>query len=244
MPHKSLLRGKLRRRYKRFLADVELASGEVITVHCPNTGSMKNCVEEGASVWLSRSDNSSRKYPYTWELTKTSRHHFIGINTGNANKIVKQAVYENRVPELAGYTRILAEQKYGVENSRIDLLLTGHKSWSNCYVEIKSVTLLGVPVSQGAGYFPDSISQRGTKHLRELIEVVRQGDRGLLFYCVQHSGIRSVAPARSIDPEYAETLDEAVSCGVEVLAYKVSYRGSWPRLGRGIPFILDSGYSS
>jgi len=237
MPHNSLLKGKLIRRYKRFLADVELASGEIMTVHCPNTGSMKNCLEEGAQVWLSHSDNTSRKYPYTWELMKTARGHFIGINTGSANKIVKQAVCENRVLELTGYRTILAEQKYGIENSRIDLLLTAHESLANCYVEIKSVTLLDGPVSNGAGYFPDSVSKRGTKHLRELIEVVRRGNRGLLFYCVQHSGIRSVSPATAIDPEYAETLQEAVSAGVEVVAYKVSYRGSWPNLGHAIPFI-------
>jgi sugar fermentation stimulation protein A len=233
-----MIEGKLVRRYKRFLADVVLENGELITVHCPNTGSMKNCAEEGAPVWLSRSDNPSRKYPHTWELIKTSGNHFIGVNTGKANSIVKRAILEDRVPEVGGYTEIRPEKKYGSENSRIDLFLSGHEKDPDCYLEVKSVTLLERPVSQGVGYFPDSVSERGSKHLRELMQVVQEGFRGVLFYCVQHSGIREVRAAAHIDPVYAETLSSAVEAGVEVLAYKVSFRGKQPAIRQQIPFVL------
>ena len=236
--HAPLVEGKLVRRYKRFLADVVLSNGELITVHCPNTGSMKNCVEEGAQVWLSHSENPSRKYAYTWELIKTSRNHFIGINTGKANSLVKNAILENRIPEVSGYTEIKPEKKYGVENSRIDLFLSGHVKEPDCYLEVKSVTLLESPISHGLGYFPDSISARGSKHLRELMQVVQQGYRAVLFYCVQHSGIREVRTAAHIDPVYAETLSLAVAAGVEVLAYKVSFRGKNPAIRQQIPFTL------
>jgi sugar fermentation stimulation protein A len=236
--------GKLIRRYKRFLADVQLDDGEIITVHCPNTGSMKNCIEEGASVWLSRSDKPSRKYPFTWELTRTARGHFIGINTGKANAIVKAGILGNKVAEVRDYPIIKTEQKYGSENSRIDILLSGHSKYPDCFLEVKSVTLLEAPVSKGLGYFPDSVSERGSKHLRELMQMVEQGYRAVLFYCVQHSGIHEVRPASHIDHVYADTLRRAVAAGVEVLAYKVSFRGNWPVLGKPVPFTLEESISN
>jgi sugar fermentation stimulation protein A len=234
----TLVEGKLIRRYKRFLADVVLDNGEVMTVHCPNTGSMKNCTEEGARVWLSRSDNPSRKYAYTWEMLKTSRNHFIGVNTGKANSLVKSAILEDSIPQLSGYPEVKPEKKYGSENSRIDLFLSGHARHPDCYLEVKSVTLLEAPVSRGVGFFPDSVSERGTKHLRELQQVVQRGLRAVLFYCVQHSGIREVRAAAHIDKVYAETLISAVDAGVEVLAYKVSFRGRQPAIRQQIPFTL------
>lgn len=232
--------GKLIRRYKRFLADVELDNGEFITAHCPNTGSMKNCIEKGARVWLSRSDNPSRKYPFTWELTRTTRGHFIGINTNKANAIVKAAILQKKVAEVRDYPSIKTEQKYGSENSRIDIFLSGHALLPDCYLEVKSVTLLEAPVSRGIGYFPDSVSKRGAKHLRELMTVVEEGCRAVLFYCVQHSGIREVRAASHIDHVYADTLQRAVAAGVEVLAYKVSFRGKWPVLDKPLPFSLEN----
>ena len=135
-----LVEGRLLRRYKRFLADVELNS-QLITAHCPNTGSMKNCVEEGAEVWLSRSDNPKRKYQYTWEYLKTGRGHFIGVNTGKANALVVQAIDEGVVTELQEYPELRTEVRYGQENSRIDLLLSG-AGLPDCFVEVKSVSLL------------------------------------------------------------------------------------------------------
>ena len=241
MPDPSLLEGKLIRRYKRFLADVTLVDGSMITVHCPNTGSMKNCTEEGATVWLSRSDNASRKYSHTWELTRTGRGHYIGINTGKANGIVRSGIESGKLVEVSGYPLLKTEQKYGSEKSRIDIYLEGHANRADCFLEVKSVTLLEAPIRAGIGYFPDSISKRGTKHLRELMQVVDQGYRGVLLYCVQHSGIHEVKPAGYIDKEYSDTLQRAVSAGVEVYAYRVSFRGNIPTLDRRLPFSLHGG---
>ncbi|HKI74119.1 MAG TPA: DNA/RNA nuclease SfsA [Pseudomonadales bacterium] len=235
-----LQRGRLIRRYKRFLADVETDTGDRITIHCPNTGSMKNCAHAGDEVWYSVSENEKRKYPNTWELTRTKRGHYIGINTGSANRLVKAAIEDNVVDELKGYPSLVTEERYGKENSRIDIKLSGHVRRADCYVEVKSVTLLEAPVSAGVGYFPDAVSARGAKHLRELTEIVAAGFRGVLLYCVQHSGIREVRPARHIDPVYATTLDEAVAQGVEVLAYKTRMSPKGLRIVKSIPVALET----
>ena len=235
---KSLVKATLLRRYKRFLADVEMADGCLVTVHCPNTGSMKNCVEEGAEVWLSRSDNPKRKYQYTWEYTRTSAGHTIGVNTGRANALVSEAVESGRIPELAGYGDHRREVKYGDENSRIDLLLSDD-SRSDCFVEVKSVTLLETPYSRGVGYFPDAVSDRGAKHLRELQLMARQDNRAVLFFCVQHTGIRKVRPADHIDSVYGELLRKVASSGVEVIAYKARVTVSGFRLGKKLPVVLS-----
>ncbi len=240
MQDPSLVQGKLVRRYKRFLADVMMDDGEIITVHCPNTGSMKNCVEEGAQVWLSRSENPTRKYPLTWEYMKTSRGHYIGVNPQRANGLVRSAIEAGRVLEVHGYPEVKNEVCYGDENSRIDIFLSGHSGQAECYLEVKSVTLLENPVSHGVGYFPDSVSVRGTRHLRELKRVAIQGHRAILFFCVQHSGIQQVAPAAHIDPLYADTLIEAVEAGVEVLVYKVRFRGGKPTIHTSLPFVLEA----
>ena len=233
-----LTKGRLLRRYKRFLADVQLGNGETVTVHCPNTGSMKNCVEAGAEVWLSRSDNPKRKYALTWELIKTGAGHYIGINTGRANHLVEHAVCTGRVEPLSGYAAVRREVRYGRENSRIDLLLEGHPKAADCYVEVKSVTLLEEPVSRGLGYFPDSVSERGAKHLRELMDVVETGKRAVLFFCVQHTGIREVRPADHIDTRYGELLRQAADAGVELLAYKVRKSPGGLTLWRQVPVTL------
>ena len=227
----------LLRRYKRFLTDVRLPDGSRITVHCPNTGSMKNCVEEGAEVWLSKSDNAKRKYQYTWEYIKTSRGHAIGVNTGRANTLVAEAIEANRIDELSGYDQIRREVKYGEENSRIDILLSG-ESLPDCFVEIKSVTLLETPASRGIGYFPDAVSDRGAKHLRELALMVKEGQRAVLLFCVQHTGIQEVRPADHIDSVYGQLLRDVVKTGVEVLAYKARVRPAGFALSRRLPVIL------
>jgi sugar fermentation stimulation protein A len=245
MRDSSLVHGKLVRRYKRFLADVLMDTGETVTAHCPNTGSMKNCIEEGADVWLSRSDNPARKYPLTWEFIRTSRCHYIGINTIKANGLVKNAILEDRIAEIRGYPEMKTEKRYGSENSRIDIFLSGHPVLAECYVEVKSVTLLEKPFGRGVGCFPDAVSKRGAKHLRELMRIAKGGRRAVLFFCVQHSGIHEVRPATHIDPVYAETLDSAVDAGVEVLAYKVRYQGRLPVIGRSLPFVQkDSGINA
>ena len=234
---KGLIHARLIKRYKRFLADVRLDNDEMITVHCPNTGSMKNCVEENAEIWLSDSDNPKRKYRYTWEYLRTSRGHHIGVNAGKANQLVQSAIRDDLVEPLAGYETIRPEVKYGDENSRIDLLLQDNKR-QDCYVEIKSVTLLEDPPSRGIGYFPDAVSERGAKHLRELIKMSQSDARSVLFFCVQHTGIQEVRPADHIDREYGKLLREALVSGVEVLAYKVRKSNKGFRLWRDLPVIV------
>lgn len=235
---KDMTEARLIRRYKRFLTDVRMADGSMTTVHCPNTGSMKNCVEEDALVWLSKSDNPKRKYQYTWEYIKTARGHVIGINTGRANQLVAEAIQAGRISELAGYDEIDREVKYGDENSRIDLFLR-HSRKPDCYVEVKSVTLLETPVSKGVGYFPDAVSERGAKHLRELQLMASRGNRAVLLFCVQHTGIKEVRPADHIDSHYGELLREVCAAGVEVLAYKVRVASNGFKLSRPVPVTLD-----
>ena len=234
---KGLVHARLIKRYKRFLADVRLDNDEIITVHCPNTGSMKNCVEENAEIWLSDSNNPKRKYRYTWEYLRTSRGHHIGVNAGKANQLVQSAIRDDLVEPLAGYDTIRPEVKYGDENSRIDLLLQDSKK-QDCYVEVKSVTLLEDPPSSGIGYFPDAVSERGAKHLRELIKMSQSDARSVLFFCVQHTGIQEVRPADHIDREYGKLLREALASGVEVLAYKVRKSNKGFRLWRDLPVIV------
>lgn len=211
----SLTTAILIKRYKRFLADVTLEDGTEITVHCPNTGAMTGCAEAGSRLWLSRSDNPKRKYPHSWELVQTLSEDMVCIHSAKANALVKEGIENGVIPELKGYQRILTEVKYGEENSRIDLLLraVGRR---DCFVEVKSVTLLS---TSGLGLFPDAVSERGRKHLRELMAMVDQGQRAVLLFCVQHTGINRVAPADSIDAAYGQLLREAMAAGVEVLAY-------------------------
>jgi sugar fermentation stimulation protein A len=220
------------KRYKRFLADVELGGGETITVHCPNTGAMTGCAEPGSRVWLSLSDNPKRKYPYTWELVETIAGDRACIHSVKANALVKEAIEGGIVDVLSGYDRIRTEVKFGAENSRVDLLLDS--GGDQCFVEVKSVTLL---LKEGLGAFPDAVSERGRKHLRELIEMKRQGHRAVLFFCVQHSGIDRVAPADLIDPRYGETFREALAAGVEVLAYGASISPQAILLDKALPVV-------
>jgi sugar fermentation stimulation protein A len=209
-----LQQGVLLRRYKRFLADIESASGELITIHCPNTGSMKNCWLERSPCWYSDSGNPKRKYRHTLEITTTPEGALAGVNTGRANALVEEAIVNGTIRELQGYEEIRREVRYGDENSRIDLLLRGDAG--DCYVEVKNVTL----AEGNLGLFPDAVSSRGARHLRELQTLAQKGVRAVLFYCVQHSGIESVSAAREIDPVYAQTLGSAVAAGVEVIAYR------------------------
>ena len=217
MQFNDLVTGTLVKRYKRFLADVTLDSGEVVTVHCPNTGAMTGCAEPGSRVWLSISKNPKRKYVHTWELVQTAAGDLACIHSVKANTLVREAIEAGIIKELAGYERILMEVRFGSENSRVDLLL--EQGNNQCFVEVKSVTLL---VEDGLGVFPDAISERASRHLRELIAMKKRGHRAVLFFCVQHTGITQVAPADLIDSRYAETFREALVEGVEVLAYRAN----------------------
>lgn len=202
-------------RYKRFLADVETPEDEVLTIHCANTGAMTGCATPGDTVWYSTSDSLTRKYPHSWELTETQQGHWICVNTLRANQLVAEALDQHQLPSLAGYSHRQAEVKYGSEKSRIDFLLKA-EARRNCYIEVKSVTLL----HEGKGYFPDAVTIRGQKHLRELATVAAEGHRAVLLFAVLHSGIEDVSPARHIDAAYAEQLAQAQREGVEVLAYQ------------------------
>ncbi|MEH0874332.1 DNA/RNA nuclease SfsA [Pectobacterium cacticida] len=205
---------RLIKRYKRFLADIVTPEGRQLTLHCANTGAMTGCATPGDTVWYTTSDNPKRKYPHSWELTETSQHHWICVNTLRANTLLSEALMDNRIAELSGYSVVKKEVRYGSENSRIDLLLQAPDR-IDCYIEVKSVTLL----QHGCGYFPDAVTLRGQKHLRELHQMVSNGKRAVLFFAVLHSGIHQVSPARHIDSRYAELFTAAQRAGVEIICY-------------------------
>jgi len=232
MQFDSLLEGRLLRRYKRFLADVELPGGEIITVHCPNTGAMTGCAEAGARVWLSLSDSKTRKYAHTWELVETSRG-MACIHSARANRVVREAVVAGRIPGFGDYPDIRTEVKYG-EGSRVDLLLEGDAG--RVFVEVKSVTLCR---EGGRGAFPDAVSERGRKHLQALQAVRDRATRAVLFFCVFHQGINSVSAAGDIDPRYRDALQQAMAAGVEVLAWRASISPQGIDLSQALPFSLD-----
>ena len=206
------------KRYKRFFADVRTPSGELLTLHCPNTGSMKNCLVEGSPCWYSLSDNPKRKLPGTLEIVTSSQGNLAGVNTSRPNYLVREVIEADLVPELQGYSQIRTEVRYGEEKSRIDLLLED-RSLGQCYVEVKNVTL---DMGDGLATFPDAVTSRGTKHLRELMAMVAAGHRAVLFFCVQLTGVQRMEVAAEIDPGYAATLSEAVAAGVEVIAWRAS----------------------
>lgn len=209
---------KLIKRYKRFLADIELNDGEQTTIHCANTGAMKGCAEPNDTVWFSTSTNAKRKYPFSWEITQSQNNHFICVNTLRANQLIEEALHRGLIKELSGFDELKREVKYGNENSRVDFLATYNQS-PDTYIEVKSVTLL----DQGHGYFPDAVTTRGQKHLRELMDMAAQGHRAVLLFAVLHSGINDVAAASHIDPTYAKLLKEALLAGVEIIAYKATF---------------------
>jgi len=225
-----LIAGTLIKRYKRFLADVSLEDGSVITIHCPNSGSMLGCAIPGSRVFLSRSTNPGRKYPHTWELVESDGF-WAGINTGLPNRLVAEAIENGTLRELHGYATIRTEVPYG-EHSRIDILLEG--TAGRCFVEVKNVTL----VEGRRALFPDAVTIRGQKHLNELMRVVREGDRGVLIFTIQRGDGESVSPADAIDPEYGRLLRLAVLHGVEALAYRALITPEEIRLTERLPVIL------
>jgi sugar fermentation stimulation protein A len=218
----NLKKATLIKRYKRFLADIILEDGNETTLHVANTGAMTGCATEGDIVWYSTSDNKKRKYPFSWEITQTQKDHYICVNTLRANQLVEEAITNKAINELLVYTNLRREVKYGDENSKIDFLLTDENNIET-YIEVKSVTLLGDGPENKQGYFPDAVTLRGQKHLRELIEMKQQGHRAVLLFAVLHSGINSVMAAKHIDAEYAALLSKAIEHGVEVIAYKANF---------------------
>jgi len=223
-----LVEAVLIKRYKRFLADVKLNNGDSLTVHCPNTGSMTNCAQPGWKVLLSESANEKRKYAHTWEMAINDKGHWIGVNTNNANKIVKAALQKRKIIELAEYNQITPE--YRVGDSRIDFLIQGD-GMPDCYVEVKSMTLC----ENSLGLFPDAVTQRGTKHVNELANLVKLGHRAVLLFCAQHSGISHFNIASHIDENYAVAVAEAQKVGVEVICYGCNFSIDFIELAQSIP---------
>jgi len=227
-----LIPGRLVRRYKRFLADVELDGGGLVVAHCANPGSMLGLAEPGLRVWLSRSSNPARKLKYSWELTVVGEH-LVGIHTGHPNGIVAEAVASGRIPELAGYETLRREVRYG-RNSRIDLLLES-PSRPPCYLEVKNVHLKR---RESVAEFPDSVTKRGTKHLEELAHMAESGARAAMFFLVQRGDCNAFAIAGDIDPEYDRTLQDARARGVETLCYACRVGREGIEIDRPLPFAL------
>lgn len=228
-----LIRGRLIKRYKRFLADVVLDSGETITASCANTGSMMGLVAPDVGVWLSESDSQTRKYRHTWELIEndiSGKTELVGINTGHPNKLISEAIADKRLAPLVGYASQKREQKYG-KNSRIDILLEDDEK-GRAYVEIKNVHLMRKP---GLAEFPDSVTARGAKHLVELSDMVAAGHRAVMVYLVQRVDATSFTLADDVDPHYAATFAKAMSCGVEAIAYRCRITPSEIVIDKKIP---------
>lgn len=211
-PH-PLVRATLQRRYKRFLADVTMTSGETVTAHCANPGSMLGLARPGAEIWLSPATNPARKLRWNWELERLDVG-WAAISTSNPNRLAEEAIREGRIAELSGYAGLRREVKYG-QNSRIDLLLED-PGRPPCFVEVKNVHLMRQP---GLAEFPDCVTARGTKHLRELAQVAAAGQRAVMLYIVQMTGADRMGIAADLDPAYAMALREALQQGVEALCY-------------------------
>lgn len=231
---KPFIPATLLRRYKRFLADVELSNGEMVTVHTPNTGSMLGVAAPGMRVWLRDTESTTRKYRYSWEISEPRDGVFVGVHTGLVNALVAEAIANGTIRELQGYAGIEQEVRYGKENSRIDLLLQDGDR--RCYVEIKNVTARD---SRSLALFPDAVSLRGQKHLRELTRVVEAGQRAVMLYCIQRADVTGFRPADEIDAEYGQMLRSALAAGVEVLAYAASVSPQEIQLAQAVELRIN-----
>lgn len=207
-----LIEGRLIKRYKRFLCDVLLDSGDIVTAHCANSGSMKACLKEDAKVYLSPQNSPKRKLKFTWEMIDMGSS-LVGVNTGVPNKLVASAIESGKIKELKNYDYIKPEIKTS-EGTRLDILLKD-KDENRCYVEIKNATL----VEDGHASFPDAVTTRGQKHLLELESLVKEGDRGVVFFLIQRMDADVFSPADHIDEEYGRLLRRVMKNGVEILCY-------------------------
>lgn len=225
-----LIPGTWIRRYRRFLVDVALEGGEVVTAHCPNTGSMRSCSDPGSRVYLSRHAHAHRRLPYTLELVEVGRT-LVGVHTGRTHTLVVEAWEAGRIPELAGYTTLRRE--VSVAEGRLDLRLDGPEG--TCFVEIKNVTL----VEDGVAAFPDAVTQRGTRHLHLLMRLREQGARSVIFFVVQREDARTFSPADHLEPLYGKTLREVHQAGVEILVYQARVGPREIQLDRPLPWSLE-----
>ncbi len=224
-----LIEGKLIKRYKRFLADIELKNGDVVLAHCTNTGSMKSCIEAGAPVMLTPVNDPKRKTRFTWEMIFINNA-WVGINTMNPNRFAYEAVQKNEIPGLEGYTRVKSEVKFG--DSRFDLRL--EKQDEVCFVEIKNVTMREGKVA----LFPDAVSARGLKHLNTLLEVRKSGMRAVMLYIIQRMDVELFKPAAAIDPDYAQTLRYVIDQGVEIIPAQLKVHPEGIDFHRILPYDL------
>ena len=233
-PH-PLIEGRLIKRYKRFLADVELADGSTVVAHCANSGSMLGCKEPGSKVYLSPNTNPKAKLDWRWEMIEVEGA-LVGINTSHPNRLVEEAILDGTIEELQGYESLRREVKYGV-NSRIDILLEGPEGGTpgKCYVEVKNVTLR----EGNEARFPDAVTSRGTKHLKELTDMVREGHRAVMVYLVQRGDCEHFRPAADIDPVYADALKAAHKAGVEVLCYQCTLSPTAIEVTAPMPYSVD-----
>jgi len=247
-----LIEGTLQRRYKRFLADVQLPDGTLVVAHCPNSGAMTGCWEPGAPCRVTHRPDPKRKLKYTLEQVCMDGV-WILVNTMLPNHVVAEGIQAGAIPELSGYELLLREKRYGQRNSRIDILLLNGgtlppdavskvvkgveqvPATEAAYVEVKNVTLM----RDGAGWFPDAVTTRGTRHLMELMDVVKAGHRGVLVFHVGREDCAWAGPEERVDPVYARTLREAVQAGVEVLAYRCEVSASGAVLGQRLPVRLE-----
>lgn len=228
MKFEKLYKGKLLKRYKRFLADIILDSGEEITAHVPNSGAMTSCIEENCDVWVTYHDNPKRKLKYTLELTKMYDE-IICTNTGVANKIAIEAIKNGVIKELQDYSSLKPEQKYG-KNSRIDILLENDDK--KCFVEVKSVSLK----IDNTLAFPDSVTTRGKKHLDELVDQVKEGNRAVMLYIIQRTDNLPFRIANEIDTKYYEAFCDARKKGVEILVYQSKIGEDFIEINKRIDF--------
>ncbi len=226
------LEGRFIGRTKRFFAEVELAGGERLVAHCPNTGSLIGCLVPGSRVWLRDSGKAERKLLFTWQAVRVGRG-WVNVDTSLPNRVVAEAVAAGSVPELAGYAHLRREVAYG-QNSRIDLLLEDDARGA-CHVEVKSTTLAEARVA----FFPDAVTERGTKHLGELARLARRGERAVQFFFVGRADVELFRPATHIDPEYCRALRRAAAAGVEILAWTTRVEARRLELRR--PLEVDLG---
>ncbi len=231
LPWPPLVRGRLIRRYKRFLVDVTLGPGETVTAHCPNSGSMKGLINPGAPVYLSHHENPKRKTSYTLEMIQLPST-LVGVNTLRPNALVARAIEAGKIPELSRYGHLERERRYG-ENSRIDICLRD-ASHSPCFIEVKNCTL----VEDGIAYFPDAVTARGLKHLKDLQAEVRKGHRAVIFTLIHRMDAHAFQPADAIDPAYGRELRRAAKNGVEIMAWDVEINPRYVRLRRPLPCRL------
>lgn len=231
-----LVRGRLAQRYKRFLADVRLDDGTAVTVNCPNTGSMLGLTAPGSLIWLSESDKPTRKYRYTWEMVEAdlgAGPTLVGINTGHPNRIVAEAIAAGEIEELTGFASLRREVRYGLA-SRVDILLEDPARGA-AYVEIKNVHLSR---RHGLAEFPDCVTERGAKHLRELADMVREGHRAVMLFLIQRGDASRFDLAADLDPGYAAAFAAASAAGVEAIAYRCALSPEGIVLDQRVPIAI------